>query len=481
MNVELLNDYKRRLESLEYENEVLRSQAEHFEKESKTKESKEAELIAGCISEYHNTQSQLRSTQDELRYKTAECQSQQEEIRDLFTQIFELQLRIKTINNETSDMHLLHEQSKQELLHQISELKEKYGECMVLLAQTQDELSQLRKKSASTTSLLVNNVRQRSSTTNSNFNYSIDQVVDMPAIGDNMSNDLLFMVDETEPEDDDETSAYDLESSFYLNKPIILNNSKSSLYSPWMLTTNCSNLSNSINTLNNTSQNESNQSLAAELFSTMAREYRSHNQTSHRKLSKSSDFVRKVRQHLKKNLPGSSNTDSMQSDSEVESTLVGRHPRKLSQGPQSQQSSSVKTSTIGHSSSVFGPRFPTCPTPDSCLSTGSASIYSSSQIARSHSAAAGMYALPEKLQIVKPIEGSQTLQHWQHLATPNLGCLFETRPGIAIKGSDGQYFNDDIVVNNKKEFLSSIHQNGEDDFDDGIYEDEGVILIALNF
>lgn len=43
---------------------------------------------------------------------------------------------------------------------------------------------------------------------------------------------------------------------------------------------------------------------------------------------------------------------------------------------------------------------------------------------------------PDKLQIVKPIEGSQTLHHWQQLATPNLGCLIEPRPGIYIKGKD---------------------------------------------
>lgn len=44
--------------------------------------------------------------------------------------------------------------------------------------------------------------------------------------------------------------------------------------------------------------------------------------------------------------------------------------------------------------------------------------------------------LPDKLQIVKPLEGSQTLQHWQQLARPNLGCLIEPRPGIYIKGKD---------------------------------------------
>jgi hypothetical protein len=75
-----------------------------------------------------------------------------------------------------------------------------------------------------------------------------------------------------------------------------------------------------------------------------------------------------------------------------------------------------------------------------------------------------MFSLPERLQIVKPIEGSQTLQHWQHLATPNLGCLFESRPGISIKG--GQ---DDIVVNNKKDALTSII-----DLDSDYEDDDGI-------
>ncbi|XP_076329079.1 uncharacterized protein LOC143235125 isoform X4 [Tachypleus tridentatus] len=44
------------------------------------------------------------------------------------------------------------------------------------------------------------------------------------------------------------------------------------------------------------------------------------------------------------------------------------------------------------------------------------------------------YHMPEKLQIIKPLEGSQTLHHWQRLATPHLGGIFESRPGIQIKG-----------------------------------------------
>ena len=41
--------------------------------------------------------------------------------------------------------------------------------------------------------------------------------------------------------------------------------------------------------------------------------------------------------------------------------------------------------------------------------------------------------MPEKLQIVKPMEGSATLHHWQRLATPHMAGIFEERDGVQIK------------------------------------------------
>lgn len=44
--------------------------------------------------------------------------------------------------------------------------------------------------------------------------------------------------------------------------------------------------------------------------------------------------------------------------------------------------------------------------------------------------------LPDKLRIIKPIEGSLTLHNWSRLATPHLGGVLEERCGVAIKGND---------------------------------------------
>jgi hypothetical protein len=43
------------------------------------------------------------------------------------------------------------------------------------------------------------------------------------------------------------------------------------------------------------------------------------------------------------------------------------------------------------------------------------------------------WRLPEKLQIVKPLEGSSTLQVWSALAQPHLGNLLEKRPGVQTR------------------------------------------------
>lgn len=67
-------------------------------------------------------------------------------------------------------------------------------------------------------------------------------------------------------------------------------------------------------------------------------------------------------------------------------------------------------------------------TPDSIMSTGSSGL---SCLSSNH------WRLPDKLQIIKPMEGSQTLHHWNRLATPTLGGLLDERPGVTIRGGRG--------------------------------------------
>lgn len=67
---------------------------------------------------------------------------------------------------------------------------------------------------------------------------------------------------------------------------------------------------------------------------------------------------------------------------------------------------------------------PTCRTPESIFSTLSAGTASTT----SH------WKMPKKLEIVKPLEGSQTLNIWSRLATPTMGGLLHDNERIKVRG-----------------------------------------------
>jgi hypothetical protein len=73
-----------------------------------------------------------------------------------------------------------------------------------------------------------------------------------------------------------------------------------------------------------------------------------------------------------------------------------------------------------------------CYSPDSVLSGESFNYrYNNSHLLTGPSQKS--YYFPDKLQMVKPIEGSVTLRQWQKLATPHLGVILEKLPGVPNK------------------------------------------------
>lgn len=67
---------------------------------------------------------------------------------------------------------------------------------------------------------------------------------------------------------------------------------------------------------------------------------------------------------------------------------------------------------------------PMCRTPESIFSTLSAGTSSTTT----------QWKMPKKLEIVKPIEGSQTLNVWSRLATPTMGGLLQENERIKVRG-----------------------------------------------
>jgi len=70
------------------------------------------------------------------------------------------------------------------------------------------------------------------------------------------------------------------------------------------------------------------------------------------------------------------------------------------------------------------------PSADSLMSTGSREMMSGSYMGYGSG-----WKLPDKLRIIKPLEGSLTLHQWQRLAKPSLEGIFEERKGVVMRGS----------------------------------------------
>ena len=87
LNAETLNEYRKKISYLEQLNETLKNKAEYFEKETIDFETKENLLIENYYKDLEISQSTLRTTQDELETKKAECVNHQEEIQNLFSQV----------------------------------------------------------------------------------------------------------------------------------------------------------------------------------------------------------------------------------------------------------------------------------------------------------------------------------------------------------------------------------------------------------
>ena len=159
---------------------------------------------------------------------------------------------------------------------------------------------------------------------------------------------------------------------------------------------------------------------------------------------------------------------------ELEEALANLSPQEVEQRRKRMFSMSRYSFELGSDgfnspgSSIFGkPGFNLLPygvrTPDSLMSTGSRDMLSGSGYGYG-----GGWKLPDKLRIVKPLEGSLTLNQWQRLAKPSLGGIFEERKGVVIRGSR---INAGNLVITEEDQIS--------DLEDDNNEDEAAIALRL--
>ncbi|KAL4608928.1 trafficking kinesin-binding protein 2-like [Arapaima gigas] len=389
-----------KLQELEEENLALRSEASHLKKETITYEEKEQKLVSDCVKELRESNSQMVALTDEVSRKNEELLQHQEEIAQLLSQIVELQHRVKELALEKDELCVHLQASKdaqRQLTAELNEVQDRNAECVELLQESQEEIRMLRHKSTP----LVGIRRHLPCGL-----FPMDSIA--AEIEGTMRRELSV---------EEERSVQGQRSAQKRVFQTVRSINESVCPHPAPVRIPGSSHSSVV--------------MTAQPF-----------------LSSRKEPTESTRDGSQAGQPGSP------SGSDIASALQRLSLRRQNflcerQFFEAERSRKLKDPR-GEEPQGNGDR-------SDCNSLNS-SIVSYATHLSNFSGASGCFRtfLPEKLQIVKPMEGSLTLHHWQQLAQPHLATILDPHPGVVTKGfrplpQDAMYH------------LTDLEEDGDDD------------------
>ncbi|XP_078621582.1 trafficking kinesin-binding protein 1-like isoform X39 [Branchiostoma floridae x Branchiostoma japonicum] len=404
VNIDALH---KKIQTLEEENLHIRSEAAKLKTETVDYEEQEAKLVSDCVKELSTFQDELKEANTQIKQLTEELVRKnednarfQEESTSYLAQTIDLNKKLKksALENEELQQHLrVAKETQQELTEELRDLEEKYQEVMGMLHEAQAEAKTMRKKT------------QPSSSTKRPYGSTLPGMFPLDSLASEIEHTMRQQIGDgfegPSPKDQRTNTKRVMDTVRYIRrkpppgKPIPGSNT----------TTTMTSMSNSplcTNTIGSGSSYTS--SPPSENYG--ADDDENSNVTgTETSSSKSSNLGRP-------GIPGSNDLETalrrLSLRREAENIFRDRQrERRISECRESDIS---ETSTPDES--------------DSIMSTGSHLSFLSrgSSFSRPY--------IPEKLQIVKPMEGSMTLHQWQRLATPNLAGVLESQDGVHIKG-----------------------------------------------
>uniref|UniRef100_A0AAX7TPW3 Uncharacterized protein n=1 Tax=Astatotilapia calliptera TaxID=8154 RepID=A0AAX7TPW3_ASTCA len=364
---------QQKLKGLEEENRKLRLEATELSTETSIYEEQEQELMMVCVDELSSANKQVVDLSEELARKVEDCLRQQEEISSLLAQIVDLQARCKGLTHENEELnHQLNasRESQQKLKSELKDLQDKYSECKDMLHEAREDIKNLRNKS------LPNSTVQRYT--------SLASVLPMDSLAAEIEGTFRKGLDTPAPSEYKNHPWRVFETVKVVNKAV---RQRSQCHSPGVPGSSPVSAPSSSNSTPRTSYYGSdNASLNLE------------------------DNVSGPKRLGQPGTPGGQDLETalcrlsvrQQNHSSDRPFFDVERERKLR--------ALAADSEEGEGSSGF------LTSRHSCGSSGGSRSY-----------------LPDRLQIVKPLEGSVTLHQWQQLAKPNLGGILHPRPGVLTK------------------------------------------------
>ncbi|XP_056299571.1 trafficking kinesin-binding protein 1 isoform X2 [Pseudoliparis swirei] len=395
-----LDSLQKKLKDLEDENKSLRSEASHLETETISYEEKELQLVNDCVKELRDANLQRSSMAEELGRKTEDASRQQEEITHLLSQIVDLQKKAKmyAVENEELTQHLgAAKDAQRQLTAELQELQDKYAECMEMLHEAQEELKNLRNKT-----LPLSTPRRFHSL----------GLFPMDSLAAEIEGTMRKELQMDDP--DVEEQRLQPKRVFQTVKNLNLMRQQRSSLGPSPLNIPGSNRTSCLTSERSSSVGtpRSNSIYGSDPGSGVILEGPDDG---------SEDSNRRP--------PGTPGTPGSRDLEAALRRLSLRRDNYLSEKRFFEDERERKLAYLAkeeEKGSSGGPGTPTESLLSLCSHPSFGSVWSGYSMYRSY--------LPDKLQIVKPLEGSATLHAWQQLALPHMGAVLDDRPGVVSKG-----------------------------------------------
>ncbi|XP_066089326.1 trafficking kinesin-binding protein 2 [Saccopteryx bilineata] len=415
-----LDMLQEKLKELEEENMALRSKACYIKTETITYEEKEQQLVNDCVKELRETNAQMSKMTEELSGKSDELIRYQEEISSLLSQIVDLQHKLKehVIEKEELRLHLqASKDAQRQLTMELHELQDRNMECLGMLHESQEEIKELRSRSGPAAHLYSQSYGAFS--------------------GESLASEIEGTMRKK--------LSLDEESSLFKQKAQqkrvfdtvrIANDTRGrSVPLPAPLSIPGSNRSSVI--------------MTAKPFESGLQ------QTENKTLLSQGNSSEAVPGNIQKvgQLEPSGDSDL----ATALHRLSLRRQNYLSEKQFFAEEWERRIQVLAdQKEGASGCGTPTESLASLCTDQSEITDFSSASCLRCF--------MPEKLQIVKPLEGSQTLHHWQQLAQPNLGTILDPRPGVITKGftqlpKDAVYHLSDLEEDEEEGITFQVQQS----------------------
>ncbi|XP_077957644.1 trafficking kinesin-binding protein 2 isoform X3 [Gasterosteus aculeatus] len=392
-----------KLQELEEENLSLRSEACQLKCDTITYEEKEQQLVNDCVKELRESNCQMVSLSDELSEKNEELLRHQEEISQLLSKIVELQHRVKELALEKEELRIhlqASKESQRQLTAELDELADRNAECVEMLHESQEEIKELRSKNTPSAGM------------RRHLSYGVYPMDSLAAeIEGTMRRDMSV---------EEETASLDQRVSqkrvFQTVRSINASSPRPALATPPIPGSGHSSLVMTAQPFASSQGYVT--SIPASRFRPRGRRPRP--------LLIDPWFYPPPREEVRMGQPGCPGGNDL---TKALHRLSLRRQNFLCERRFFQAEREKKLQALAGAEGGGGGGGSGCSSP-----VGSACSSFSNLSELSFGSSVFKTFLPEKLQIVKPMEGSLTLHHWQQLAQPHLATILDPHPGVVTKG-----------------------------------------------